>query len=152
MTRGCVPDRARNLLDSGIVRVYLGGPMTGFPQFNFPAFFEGAEVLRAWGFDVVSPAELDNESTRAAALASVDGAPGTGSANGEVWEDFLARDIILLAQAVNPIQAGVFLDGWTKSRGANLEAAVLKSLGKGVYRYPSLAPAHAKPIMPYDWK
>ena len=39
-------------------RVYLAGPMTGYPDYNYPAFHCAAEQYRAAGFDVVSPAEL----------------------------------------------------------------------------------------------
>lgn len=83
--------------------LYVGGPMTGFPQFNFPAFDAASADLRRRGFTVVSPAELDDPATREAALASPDGAPGTGSSNGETWGDFLARDVKLIADKVDAI-------------------------------------------------
>lgn len=108
------------------MKVYLAGPMTGVPQFNFPAFDAAAHRLRGVGFDVVSPAELDDPDTRAAALASTDGAPGTGSSNGETWGDFLARDVKLIAD--QGIEAVVVLDGWERSRGARLETFVANRL------------------------
>ena len=37
-------------------RIYVAGPMSGLPAFNFPAFHEAAADLRACGFDVVNPA------------------------------------------------------------------------------------------------
>ena len=56
---------------------YLAGPMSGIPQFNFPLFMKAAQELRdVHELDIVSPAELDDEETKAAALASPDGAPG----------------------------------------------------------------------------
>ena len=66
------------------MKVYTAGPMTGIPQFNYPAFERAAAELRRKGYDVVSPAELDDPSDKAAALASKDGAMlqysnGTGS-------------------------------------------------------------------------
>lgn len=103
------------------MKYYLAGPMTGIPQFNFPAFAAAANRLRQLGYDIVSPAELDDEKTKAAALASNDGAPGSGSTNGETWGDFLARDVKLIADNVSGV---VFLPGWEKSRGARLEAFV----------------------------
>jgi hypothetical protein len=103
-------------------RVYIAGPMTGIPQFNYPAFIDAARVLRSEGFDVQSPAEMDDPETAKAAMASVDGAPGSGSANGETWGDFLARDVKLLVD--DGIEAIVVLPGWARSRGARLETFV----------------------------
>ena len=104
--------------------------MTGIPQFNIPAFDSMAEELREKGYTVLSPAELDNEETRREALASPDGAPGSGSANGETWGDFLSRDVKLIADEVDAIAV---LDGWERSRGARLETFVGRMLcGKPV--------------------
>lgn len=41
--------------------VYIAGPMTGYPLYNFPAFRNAARYLRQAGFTVVSPAELDEQ-------------------------------------------------------------------------------------------
>jgi hypothetical protein len=77
--------------------LYLGGPMTNYPQFNFPAFDRAAQTLRDHGYTIVSPAELDDPETREAALASADGAPGSGSHSVQTWADFLARDVKKIA-------------------------------------------------------
>lgn len=42
-------------------KVYLAGPMSNRPYFNFPAFHEAAAVLRNKGFEVFSPAECDQD-------------------------------------------------------------------------------------------
>lgn len=39
-------------------RLYVAGPMTGFPQNNYPTFHRVARELRSVGYDVVSPAEF----------------------------------------------------------------------------------------------
>jgi hypothetical protein len=44
-------------------RVYLSGPMTGIPEFNFPAFNAEASRLRALGFDVVNPVDINPDTT-----------------------------------------------------------------------------------------
>jgi hypothetical protein len=120
-------------------RVYLAGPMTGIPQFNFPAFDAAAEELRGLGYDVVSPAELDSEETREAALASADGAPGSGSTTDETWGDFLARDVKLIADG--GIEGVVVLPGWQRSRGARLETFIARALhGYPVYASGDLSP------------
>ena len=37
--------------------IYLSGPMSGYDDFNFPAFNEAASRWRASGFEVINPAE-----------------------------------------------------------------------------------------------
>lgn len=105
-----------------VTRVYIAGPMTGIPRFNIPAFDEAARDLRARGYTVFSPAELDNPETRRTALASPDGAPGSGTTNNETWGDFLARDVKLIAD--EGIEGIVCLEGWERSKGARLETYV----------------------------
>jgi len=105
-------------------KYYLAGPMSGKPQFNFQTFFEVAAKLRSQHYGIISPAELDDEETRAAALASPDGAPskrGKVMCNKQTWGDFLARDVKIIADQVQGI---IFLPDWEKSRGARLEAMV----------------------------
>lgn len=122
-----------------MTRLYIAGPMSGLPQFNFPAFYAAAEALRAQGYDVVSPAELDDAEDKGAAMASPDGNMAEVK---KTWGDFLARDVKLLADGVErvvdpepnangevrgvrlPIDAIAFLPGWQKSKGAKLEAFV----------------------------
>lgn len=122
------------------MKVYIAGPMTGLPQFNFPAFDALGARLRASGFDVVSPAELDDPDDRAAALASPDGSMATyGNARPDgvikkTWGDFLARDVKLLADG--GIEAVIVLPGWERSRGARLETFVANRMcGLPVYTY-----------------
>lgn len=80
-----------------MARVYIAGPMTGYPELNYPAFASAAERLRANGFEVVSPAELNpiTEEYRAA----------------------MRKDIIALVDC----DFICLLDGWEKSKGATLE-------------------------------
>lgn len=112
---------------------YLGGPMTGIPQFNFPRFHEVANSLRAEDYNIISPAELDDPETEAAAMASVDGAPGSGSANGEAYEDFLGRDLIICSL---PTCVGMIcMEGWHNSRGARGESWVIAYLKKQLLEY-----------------
>lgn len=125
------------------MRLYLAGKMSGVPQFNFPAFHAAAADLRARGYDIVSPAELDEKETADAAMASKDGSPQDAHRS---WIDYLARDLKIVADDVEGI---MFLDGWEKSRGAKLEAftALLHPTHKffhyeGPNKSPSPMPAY----------
>ncbi len=126
------------------MRLYLAGPMSGIPAFNFPAFKAATADLRARGWDIVSPAEMDLDTpTGAVAEQSAAGDPEELP---ETWGDLLARDVKLIADGVDGI---MFLDGWEQSRGAKLEAFVaLLGKGYGFYHYegpnksPSPMPAY----------
>jgi hypothetical protein len=88
------------------MRVYVSGPMTGMPRYNFPAFFEAARKLRRAGYRVHNPATKGNPV-------------------GWTWEDFMRYDLVKLIDC----DAIFMLPGWRKSRGARLERHVAKELG-----------------------
>lgn len=113
------------------MKYYLAGPMSGYPQMNIPMFDRVAQLLREWDYDIVSPAELDDEDTRKAALANLDGS-GDGECNGQTWGDFLARDVKLIADGVQGI---ILMPGWENSRGARLEAFVAVGCGHDLLEY-----------------
>jgi Domain of unknown function (DUF4406) len=101
------------------VKYYLAGPMSGYPQQNFPLFDRVANLLRDQGYEIVSPAELDSPEERAIALAD--------QRSQQSWGDFLSRDVKIVADDVQGI---IFLPGWEKSRDARLEATVGLLMGK----------------------
>lgn len=83
--------------------LYVAGPMTGVPHFNFPLFDAVSAALRADGYTIISPAETDHEQTRAAAIASLTGDVADLAAleGAETWGDCLARDVKMLADGVD---------------------------------------------------
>src|SRR6185436_17305896 len=87
-------------------RIYIAGPMTGLPEFNFPTFNAMAENLRAQGWHVENPADH-------------------GDTEGAEWADYLRFDIESLASC----EAIMLLPGWSKSKGANLEVHIAKQIG-----------------------
>ena len=130
---GCGPWFVKESEVEVLENLYIAGPMTGLPQFNFPAFDAAAVELRQRGYEVTSPAELDSPESRAAALASPDGDPEAyENATDETWGDLLARDVKLIADRVHGV---VVLPGWERSRGARLETFVARLCGKPIYRY-----------------
>jgi hypothetical protein len=109
--------------------VYVAGPMTGIPEYNFPAFHAATRVLRNLGHVVFNPAEMDTPEDIAQYQA------GSAGAESETWRYFLARDLeIVLTKA----DAVVVLPGWRNSQGATLEVTTALTAGKPVYEYPTL--------------
>jgi len=115
--------------ETHIMRLYVSGPMSGKPRFNFDAFEAATSNLRARGYTVFSPAEMDVE-------AGID--PDNEGADQEpnAYAEFLARDIRVIAK--ERIDAIVVLPGWEKSGGANTEVAFGDALGLPILRYPDL--------------
>ena len=90
--------------------IYIAGPMTGIKAKNYSSFNEAAKQLRAKGYTVVNPAELDSADLR------------------DSWEDSMRRDINMLIRCENIAT----LDGWSDSRGAMLECYIGAVLGMKV--------------------
>ena len=83
--------------------------MTGHPEKNYPAFHAEAARLRALGYTVVSPAEIDLP----------DGLP---------WAHYMKIDIPLLLSCDGVAQ----LDDWHQSKGARIESQLALDLGMPV--------------------
>lgn len=135
-------------------RYYLAGPMSGRPQFNFPLFYEVSAVLRARGFDIISPAELDDAEDKGAALLSADGNPDTQrTKTNKTWADYLARDVKLIGDERLGVHAIIFLPEWETSRGACLEAFVglLSKTPFDFYTYEhgDVVPIHRDVVIDY---
>lgn len=85
------------------MKVYLSGPMTGYPEFNYPAFNAMAALLRGRGHEVYSPAEYGAEQLSA----------GTFDIR-KAFSEY-CRYICEEAEAI------YLLRGWEKSKGALAE-------------------------------
>lgn len=110
MTR---PDINREGADE--VRVYVAGPMTGLPRFNFDAFEEACDRLRADGYFVTSPHEMD--------LAQ--GFDPDSDGAGHDLRAALEADIA----AVIAADVVVLLPGWELSPGVMVEVLVASAHG-----------------------
>jgi hypothetical protein len=93
--------------------VYLSGPMSGYPEWNYPAFNRAAEVLRKNDHIVINPAETAGGCTRLSRT------------------QFLYIDV----GYVQASELVVLLPGWEMSKGALLEAHIADELGKPLHRY-----------------
>ena len=91
--------------------VYIAGPMTGLPDFNYPAFHAAAAAWRAVGWIVSNPAEN---------FAGHQDLP---------YADYIRKDLADLMAC----EAIALLPGWVESRGANLEHHVAAVLDMRMY-------------------
>ena len=90
-----------------VSKVYISGPMTGYPEYNRPAFAEAAEALRARGWEAANPGRDIMVK---------------GEAN---WETYMRYAITLMMEC----DGILMLDGWQLSRGATIEYQLAMSLG-----------------------
>lgn len=90
------------------MRLYIAGPMSGLPEFNYPAFREAEAVLRALGYAVESPHH--NGETDCGTVYS--------------WDWYMRRAIAQLITC----NGVALLPGWEMSRGATLEHLIARGL------------------------
>ena len=81
--------------------IYVAGPMSGLPEFNFPAFEAETQRLRALGYEVLSPHEGVEDTTKP-------------------WGFYMRKAISLLIQC----DSIILLPGWENSKGARLEESI----------------------------
>jgi hypothetical protein len=86
--------------------VYIAGPMTGLPDYNYPAFHGAEASLRRAGHDVLNPARR-------------------GVRDGWEWSDYIRPSLRDLTYA----DAICLLPGWETSRGASLEVHIADAIG-----------------------
>lgn len=108
--------------------IYIAGPMRGIKYFNFPAFDAARESLRAQGWYVISPADLDRKT----------GFDETDFPDDYDWidlgkinfnlHDAIDRDV----GAIKSCDAIYMLTGWENSKGAKAEKAIAEWLGHEV--------------------
>lgn len=96
---------------------------------NWPTFASAAATLRAEGYDVVSPHELEFA--------------GETSPGSLPWTEYLRRDLCAMLEC----DAIALLPGWTQSRGARLEfqTACRVALTLYTYEYGRLVPIETDP-------
>lgn len=114
------------------MKLYLAGPMRGYPEFNFPAFHEAAKQLRAMGHEVFSPAERDIErhgTDISAGNTRGDEAEATAK-HGFDLRVALADDLAWICAHAEGI---AMLKGWSGSRGARAEYHTAMALGLATF-------------------
>lgn len=110
-------------------KVYIAGPMSGIPEFNFPAFYAAADKMRADGHIVFNPAERDMERHNGIDISKGNetGCQETAAKeHGFSLRDALADDTWWICKEATAI---AMLPGWENSKGARAEHALSVALG-----------------------
>lgn len=125
------------------MRLYIAGPMTGFPLYNFPAFdYAEAQALDA-GFTVVTPANITRSLWRERFGCDYNPAIDKAEWGDPIVAEMFKRDLAAVCEA----DAIALLEGWQKSKGANLELAVARALGKKVLDARTFLPLQDETIL-----
>ena len=117
------------------MRVYLAGPMSGKPLYNFAAFDEAAAHWRGNGHDVSSPADITRGLYWERFGRMYDPATDRAEWGDRITCELFERDL----RAVCDCEAIALLEGWQNSRGAKMEIAVAQALGKLFYDARTMA-------------
>jgi hypothetical protein len=90
--------------------LYVAGPMSGLPDFNWPAFRAASSQLREVGYQVRCPTE-------------------SGASFEMSWEDCLRLSLhmVLVSEAM------AVLSGWESSAGASIEVGLARNLKMDVH-------------------
>ena len=90
------------------MKLYIAGPMTGLPEFNYPAFRRAVSLLTNHGYEVESP-HVNGE---------------THDQDTTPWETYIRLGLLQLLNC----EAIALLDGWEKSRGVAMELYVARAI------------------------
>lgn len=101
-------------------KIYIAGPMSGYPEFNFPKFFAVEAKLKAEGWHVFNPANKDDEAGVVSNPSYATGDAKVLMASGWSFREVFKWDTdkVISADAI------YMLKGWEASPGATAEHAV----------------------------
>jgi hypothetical protein len=124
------------------MKIYIAGPMRGYPNFNFDAFFDMEKWLQAKGYETFNPARSDKE---------VYGDNVNNSATGDLSDpavqtgfslrEALGRDTEWISHHADALY---MLNGWERSTGAKAEWTLGVALGLQIF--------YQAGIEDYEWK
>jgi hypothetical protein len=92
------------------MKIYISGPISGLPNYNFEAFREAEENIAEKGHVAINPHTV---------CTNISGG----------WDEYMRADIRALMTA----NAILMLPGWEKSRGAIIEFWLATELGMRVF-------------------
>lgn len=106
--------------------IYIAGPMSNIEEFNFPMFDLAEADLRAKGWNVINPAQMDRDIGFDPLIDTVDAA---------FLHDAMLRDVDAIA---NRADALAVLPGWEDSTGAKAEVGLARWKHIPVYAWPDM--------------
>lgn len=106
------------------MRVYICGPITGYPDGNQALFATATAAARAKGWEVVSPIEMDTPEELAETLVDH---------YGPVYWERLLEDLRIIVG----VDALLLLEGWGDSKGAWIEVEWATAQNKQFYHWTS---------------
>jgi len=112
------------------MKCYIAGPMRGIEKYNYPAFMSAAKELRALGWKVFNPAEMDIAADVEDYTAYTLEQQQLHSTHANARR-FARRDLGILTDAL-AAELGdmvIVLPGWEHSVGAKAEVAVGEWVG-----------------------
>jgi hypothetical protein len=113
------------------MKIYIAGPMRGYPQFNFPAFYDAQEWLTAKGYETFNPAQSDKEHYGENVNNSATGDLSDPAAQtGFSLREALGRDAAWITAHADALY---MLTGWEKSTGAKAEWTLAVALGLQIF-------------------
>lgn len=113
-------------------RIFIAGPMTGLPEFNYPAFDDAAHRIKLThvGANVINPADNHGRQTNLPRWKYIHQTLGQ------------IRELAILQISTPDDAMIVVLDGWTKSPGARLEVEAAHQLGLDIYHLECILDPH----------
>ena len=101
------------------MKIYCAGPMTGYPDFNFPAFMQAEENFKRLGDTIFNPARMDIEAD------GIDREGMSGHEEVPNLKEIARRDV----DAIFQCDMIYMLRGWENSKGARAEHALANWIG-----------------------
>lgn len=105
-------------------KIYIAGPMSGYPEFNFPKFFAVQEQLENEGWQVFNPANKDDEAGVVTDASYASGDALALVSSGWSFKDAYKWDTDKVIEA----DAIYMLKGWEASPGARGEHGVAMAM------------------------
>lgn len=106
------------------MKIYIAGPMTGYPKYNFPMFDECKFYLLKTidtSLAVLSPADINRAN----------GIHEDSEVDNKLLRNIFAKDVLAIAAC----DRMVMLPNWQMSRGARIEYQIARYLGLVIERY-----------------